>query len=89
MYKTRQELLESLNRLIEEEHGKEVSENVLLTDCEVDSLGYYLLWLGMEEVCGTPFGKEYINSIDYSNYKVSDMLDKIEELTNENRKVSL
>ena len=39
MEKSRVEILEDINRIISEEHGKAVTEDSLLTDCELDSFG--------------------------------------------------
>lgn len=85
---TRKEILDKINQIIEEEHGKEVTEESLLADCEIDSFGYALLWLGLEnDVVKTPedvkvFSKEYTDSIDYSIYRVSEIIDKLEETSN-------
>lgn len=82
---TRKEILDKINQIIEEEHGREVTEESLLTDCEIDSFGYALLWLGLEnDIVKTPedvkiFSREYTDSIDYGVYKVGEIVDKLEE----------
>lgn len=82
---TRKEILDKINQIIEEEHGVEVTEESLLTDCDIDSFGYALLWLGLEnDIVKTPedvkiFSREYTDSIDYSVYKVCEIVDKLEE----------
>lgn len=82
---TRQEILDKINSIIEEEHGEPVKEDSLLTDCNIDSFGYAMLWLGMENdiVKHDPdikiFDKDYAKDIDYKTLKVSTIIDRIEE----------
>ena len=73
----RQEILEFINKIIEEEHGNPVTEDSLLTDSEIDSFGYAVFWLELnsnykiEEIKGLDEG------IDYTTLKVSQVVDYI------------
>ena len=73
----RQEILEFINKIIEEEHGKTVTEDNLLTDSEIDSFGYAVFWLEinsnyqLEEIKGLDFG------IDYETLTVKNIIDYI------------
>lgn len=81
----RQEVLEFINNVIEEEHGMAVTEDSLLTDCNIDSFGYAILWLSiegkLEDVCGVErlLGKEYIDNLSYETFTVQDLIDDIEK----------
>ena len=73
----RQEILEFINKIIEEEHGKTVTEDNLLTDSEIDSFGYAVFWLEinsnyqLEEIKGLDSG------IDYETLTVKNIIDYI------------
>lgn len=83
--KNREEILADINKIIKTEHGKVVTEDSLLTDCEIDSFGYAMLWLGIENEIIEPiddnaiFGKERLSDLDYETYKVSDVIDRLIE----------
>lgn len=82
---TRKEILSKINGIIEEEHGNQVCEDNLLVDCNIDSFGYAMLWLGMEnDIIDNKsdtkiFNKEYLKDIDYKTLKVSDVIDVLEK----------
>lgn len=73
----RQEILEFINKIIEEEHGNPVTEDSLLTDSEIDSFGYAVFWLELnnnykiEEIKGLDEG------IDYTTLKVGQVVDYV------------
>lgn len=73
----RQEILEFINKVIEEEHGNPVTEHSLLIDSEIDSFGYAVFWLGIyheyniEEIKGIDAG------IDYSTLTVKNVIDYV------------
>lgn len=82
---TREHILSKINKIIEEEHGESVTEEDLLADCGIDSFGYAMLWLGMEnDIVKTPdgakvFSKEYLDAVDYSTLTVADVITVIEK----------
>ena len=56
----RQEILEFINNVIEEERGVRVKEDQLLTDCGIDSFGYAILWTSVEgEFVAKPFSARF------------------------------
>lgn len=73
----RQDILEFINEIILEEHGNAVTEDQLLIECGIDSFGYAILWISInqkydiEEVKGTD------SKIDYNTLLVSDVIDYI------------
>ena len=73
----RQEILEFINKVIEEEHGNVVEEDQLLIDCGIDSFGYALLWASIEGEFKQDLGKKIMSSVDYSVFTVKDMIDMI------------
>lgn len=80
----RKEILKYINKIIEEEHGKELKENNLLADCGIDSFGYAILFTELNEKYNC-FGKNFQigrkfedgEDIDYSVYKVKNLIDRI------------
>lgn len=73
-----------INTIVEEEHGVRLTESSLLTECNIDSFGYAMLWLGieskLEEVCGIErlLGKEYVDWLDYETFTVKQLINDIE-----------
>ena len=82
---TRKEILDKINQIIEEEHGTTLCEEDLLVECEIDSFGYAMLWLGivakLEEVSGVErlLGKEYVDNLSYDTFTVKELIDDIEK----------
>ncbi len=78
----RLEIKNFVNKVIEREHGKELEENDLFTECQIDSFGYALLWLeiAQEYKCVTV---DYVNTIDYKTYRLIDLIDYIERNHND------
>ena len=90
MEKSREEILADINKIIEQEHGKNVTEDSLLTDCDIDSFGYAILWLEVENILDCTDGQrvfkpKYLNAIDYSTYRVSDIIDVLIRFQDENK----
>ena len=83
----RQDILEFINTVIEEEHGNAVTEEQLLTECGIDSFGYAILWTSIEAKYGVGFSKEESNNIDYKTLTVRNMLDMIENKINETKSI--
>lgn len=84
---TRAEILSKINKIIKEEHGNEVTEDNIITDCGIDSFGYAILWIGLEnDIIDKPedivlFPKEYYES-DYSLLTFKKLIDRVEEVQN-------
>ena len=72
----RQEVLYIINEIIEEEHGKAVEENQLLKECDIDSFGYAMLFVGLEAKVLESTGVKVFEPEILSNLKSSDMLVK-------------
>jgi len=73
----RQEILEFINKVIEEEHGTKVAEDQLLIDCGIDSFGYAILWTSVEAEYECNLSKEVMSTVDYSTLTVRDMIDMV------------
>ncbi len=84
---TREEILETINKIIKDECYKingcffELTEESLLNNAGLDSFGYILFWLSIEQEY--KFTKEnnidFVNNIDYKTYTIKDLIDRIEE----------
>ena len=89
---TREDILASINKLILEEHNNLLNETNLLIDSDMDSLGYIIFWLNLAndfsivpsqnnltEQDKNKLILKYINEIDYKNYTLKDLIDRIEK----------
>ncbi|WP_418179770.1 hypothetical protein ACNSOO_04710 [Aliarcobacter lanthieri] len=87
---SRKGILEKINKILIEEHGKELREDDLLIKSDIDSFGYAIFWLEIQnsyklfkdEVSEDEDRKrniDFVNGIDYSTYKVKDLIDRIEQ----------
>ena len=84
---TREEILKTINKIIKDECYKingcffELTEESLLNNAGLDSFGYILFWLSIEQEY--KFTKEnnidFVNNIDYKTYTIKDLIDRIEE----------
>lgn len=72
----REKILNELNKILVTENAKEISESNLLTDSELDSFGYAMLFIELNENYNC-FDKEYLNSINYKSYTAKDLIDRI------------
>jgi len=68
--------LEFINKILTTENAKAIKEEDLLTNSELDSFGYAILFIELDEKFGG-FDKEYLNNIDYKTYTMKDLLDRI------------
>ena len=73
----RQEILEFINKIIEEEHGNPVTEDSLLTDSEIDSFGYAVFWLELNSNYKIEEMKGLDEGIDYTALKVGQVIDYV------------
>ena len=92
---TREEILKTINKIIKEDFPcnwefKEVAENDLLSDSNMDSFGYAMFWMNISqdykivketgnEDIDNKARIDYINWIDYKVYTVKDLIDRIEK----------
>ena len=76
----RQDILEFINNVIEEEHGNSVKEDQLLIECGIDSFGYAILWTSVEAKYGCDLSKSVMANVDYSTFTVNNMIDMIIEV---------
>lgn len=83
----RQEILEFINDVIEEEHGNRLTEDQLLIESELDSFGYAVLWTSAEYAIGVQFASEELNKVDHKTLSIKDMVDMFEGKLNENKKL--
>lgn len=93
----RNDILKRINEIIKEDFPcnldyKDIKEDDLLSDSNMDSFGYSIFWLNIsDEYNILPNSKslnepdknkeiiEYVNNIDYKTYKVKDLIDRILE----------
>ena len=77
----RNEYFDFINKVLVTENAKAIKEDNLLTDSELDSFGYAVLFITLEaDLNLNCFEKEYLNSIDYKTYTMKDLLDRIENV---------
>lgn len=73
------EIIEKVNEILVSENAKALEdENQLLTESELDSFGYAILWIELNEEYKC-FSVEYVNAIDYETYKLKDLIKRIED----------
>lgn len=76
----RAELKDFINKILVTENAKAIEESNLLTDSGLDSFGYAILFITLEEDLNfNCFNKEYLNSINYETFKLKDLLDRIQQ----------
>ncbi len=71
--------LEFINKILTTENAKAIKEEDLLTNSELDSFGYAILFIELDDKFGG-FDKEYLNNIDYKTYTMKDLLDRIDNV---------
>lgn len=74
----RQEILEFINDIIEEEHGNRLTENQPLVESELDSFGYAILWTSTDYTLGIKFSEEESLRVDHKDLTLGQMADMIE-----------
>lgn len=77
---TRIEYFDFINKVLVTENAKAIKEDELLKDSNLDSFGYAILFITLQEDLNLNcFEKEYLNSIDYETFKMKDLLDRIQQ----------
>ena len=74
------DILSHINKIIKHEHGTRVELDNLLIDSGIDSFGYAILFLELEDKYNIKFTPEYTKDIDYKKLKVSDLIEHIHTL---------
>ena len=75
----RNDNLEFINKILVVENAKAIKEENLLVDSGLDSFGYAILFLELDDKFSC-FDKDYLNNIDYKTYTMKDLLDRIENV---------
>lgn len=78
---TRTEILNVINKIIENEHGKQLTEEQLLIDCGIDSFGYAIFWCELESVYEVELAKNVMKQ-DYNELTVAKVIDMVVEAKN-------
>lgn len=78
---TRTDILNVINKILEEEHGETLTEEQLLIDSKIDSFGYAIFWCSLEAEYSVSLNKE-VMVLDYSTFKVKDLIDLLESKIN-------
>lgn len=73
-----EEIQEFVNEILENENAKPLQNlDDLLIDSELDSFGYAILWIELQEKYKC-FSVEYVNEIDYEVYTLRDLVERIQ-----------
>ena len=70
------EVKDFVNKIIAREDGKEIDMENLLTDSEIDSFAYAVLWFELDEKYGC-FDMLEVNEIDYKRYRLRDVIERV------------
>lgn len=73
----RQDILEFINEIILEEHGNVVTEDQLLIECNIDSFGYAILWISINQKYDIEEVKGVDSKINYNTLLVSDVINYV------------
>ena len=75
------QILNSINELIEEEHGMSREPEDTLISSEIDSFGIIVILLELDSKYTDLFSKEYLDTINFEVYTIQDMIDRIQNGT--------
>ncbi len=78
----RESILHYLNETIEAEHGKALHEDSTLSESEIDSFGYALFWLSIEEKYGKCFPSDEMRAFNYEALTIKVIIDRIIDAQN-------
>jgi len=79
---TRESILTYLNEVIKSENGNEVEEENILPESNMDSFGYAIFWLSIEQKYGKCFPHDEISKIDYKTLTIKAIIDRIIDAQN-------
>lgn len=72
------DILNYINKVIKKERGKEVTEDSMLADSEIDSFSYAIFWLSLENKYGK-FYDDDLDKIPGSKLKIETIVNKVVE----------
>ena len=67
-----------VNKILVTENAKEIQEKDLLINSELDSFGYAILFIELDDKYKC-FNKEYLDGIDYNFYTLNDLINRIKQ----------
>lgn len=74
-----EDIKQKVNEILESENAIPLEdENSLLTESELDSFGYAVLWIELNEEYEC-FDVEYVNSINYEEYRLKDLIQRVKD----------
>ncbi len=76
-------MIDMLKKIAEEEHGCIEDENTTIGQIGLDSFGYVVFFLEVEQSFGVKFQEDWEFDIDYKTFTISQLIAKIEELKSE------
>ena len=68
------EILDTINNIIVKEQGVKLVLEDVLTKSKLDSFGYTLLWLGLEDEYDIVLETELISNVNYNTFTVLDLV---------------
>lgn len=80
----RETILSYLNETIVSENGKALKEEDTLSKSEIDSFGYALFWIAIEEQYGKCFPHDEVSTLDYKALTIQAIIDRIIDAQNNN-----
>lgn len=73
-----EQIIEKVNEILTRENAKILKDKEqLLIESALDSFGYAILWIELNEVYKC-FQVEYVDKIDYQSYRLKDLIKRIE-----------
>ena len=75
---TREEILEVINEIIEENHGTAVTEDTIVKDFDIDSFGFAVFFLELDDRFGS-FSETDKAASSFRDRTVAQIIDKIVE----------
>lgn len=79
---SKESILNDLNEIIESENGKKLNLLDALSKSELDSFGYCLFWVSIEEKYGKCFPHDEISTLDYNTLTMQSIIDRIIDVQN-------
>lgn len=77
-----EEVLKYINGVLSGEGAKSIGLNDTLKNSDLDSFGYMLLWVALEERYGKVFGMDDINALDYETMRIETLIQRIVDVQN-------
>jgi hypothetical protein len=70
-------IIKDVNNILTSENANALkNKDSLLIDSGLDSFGYAVLWIELNEKYQC-FSVEYVNEIDYDNYRLRDIIERV------------